>query len=117
MTEFKGTKGKWKYNVKYGKNSARIVVDIPQHNHINEIILGRIYDDDCTVSTCCKSEEHANALLISKAPEMLDMLNKIFNNIEKNGIAIYNTDGGNVTENYYSNLKQLIEEATNLNLL
>lgn len=78
MAEFKGTKGKWKYEVKYGKSKPRITVQIPiRENYNKEIILGTISEDDCTVSSCCCIEDHANAKLIAAAPEMLEALQEM----------------------------------------
>jgi hypothetical protein len=75
MSEFKGTKGLWKYEIKFGKNRPRITVQIPIRKDYNqELILGIISQDDCTVSSCCCIEAHANAKLIAHAPEMLEML-------------------------------------------
>lgn len=75
MEEFKGTKAKWKYEVKYGKSTPRITVQIPVRENYNlELILGRIREDDCIVSSCCCKEEHANAKLIAAAPELLEAL-------------------------------------------
>ena len=77
--EFKGTKEKWKYEVIYGKNRPKITVQIPIRESYNqELILGIIGEDDCTVASCCCREEHANALLISKAPEMLELINEFY---------------------------------------
>ena len=76
--EFKGTKGKWEYKVIYGKKRPKITVQIPiRENYNQELVLGIIGEDDCTVASCCCREEHANALLISKAPEMLEMLKRV----------------------------------------
>ena len=78
MSNFKGTKGKWKYEVKYGKNRPRITVQIPISENFNkELIFGTISEDDCTVSSCCCTEEHANAKLVACAPEMLEMLERL----------------------------------------
>jgi iron only hydrogenase large subunit-like protein len=104
--EFKGTKTKWKYEVKHGKNKPRITVQIPMtETYTKELILGTISEDDCTVACCCCTEDHANALLISKAPEMLEMLNELLKELAfhgfNNSTAIYNA-------------KQLIEEATKI---
>lgn len=63
--EFKGTKGKWKstngYTVwsKVGNNTKTIA--------------------DCENRNLKGSEEFYNALLISKAPEMLELLNELVN--------------------------------------
>lgn len=62
------TKGDWKYEVKFGKNRPRITVQIPiRQGYSKEIILGTISEDDCTVSSCCCTEEHSNAKLIADA--------------------------------------------------
>ena len=104
--EFKGTKGKWKYEVIYGKNRPKITVQIPIRESYNqELILGIIGEDDCTVASCCCREEHANALLISKAPEMLEMLKKskeAFDNLNQPFIS--------------SDIEQLNKEATTLKI-
>ena len=71
MEEFKGTKGKWKYEV---TNKLNIVVQIPNNR---TLVLGKIYDDDCLSPECCRTEEHANAKLIACAPELLHSLNEI----------------------------------------
>lgn len=71
MSKFRGTKGKWYKDV---TKKNRIIVRLGESKIIE---LGTIYSDDCNHPACCKTEEHANALLISKAPEMLEMLNTI----------------------------------------
>ena len=100
--EFKGTKGKWKYEVIYGKKRPKITVQIPiRENYNQELVLGIIGEDDCTVASCCCREEHANALLISKAPEMLELLQSLVSS-EMTPLAIR------------KQAKQLIKEATTL---
>ena len=77
--EFKGTKEKWKYEVIYGKKRPKITVQIPIKEDYNQVlVLGTIGEDDCTVASCCYREEHANALLISKALEMLEFINEFY---------------------------------------
>ena len=103
--EFKGTKRNWKYEVVYGKKRPKITVQIPIREDYNqELVLGIIGEDDCTVASCCCREEHANALLISKAPEMLEMLQELLSE--------------NTWENTWYDKKekahQLIKEATEL---
>lgn len=66
--ETKHTKGEWKYNV--SKKDA-IQVIMPNGNTLH---LGYIYEDDCGLPTCCRVEEHANAKLISAAPDLLEAL-------------------------------------------
>ena len=103
--EFKGTKGKWKYEVIYGKKRPKITVQIPiTEDFYKELLLGTIGEDDCTVASCCCQEEHANALLISKAPEMLEMLEKLRG---------YGAEYG-MPNKLYIELEQLIKEATEL---
>jgi type II secretory pathway component GspD/PulD (secretin) len=96
MSEFKGTKEKWVKDITERRN--KIIVRIGNRRVIE---LGTLNNGDCNVPSCCKTEEHANALLISKAPEMLEMLKKILNN----------SDVPNVI---YDEAKQLIKEATEL---
>ena len=100
--EFKGTKGKWEYKVIYGKKRPKITVQIPiRENYNQELVLGIIGEDDCTVASCCCREEHANALLISKAPEMLELLQSLVSS-EMTPLAIR------------KQAKQLIKEATEI---
>jgi hypothetical protein len=82
--EFKGTKGRW-----YVSKAHKTITDekgfgIAQENGIRN-----------------SNEWEANALLISKAPEMLDMLEKIMKTYDK----------GTQT---YLECKQLIKEATEI---
>ena len=101
MNEFKGTKGKWElfslFEEMYSVESE------------NGIIC----------NTLCKSNiDKANALLISKAPEMLEMLKKI---VSLESIICL---GGAIDEQYVgeeealnimmNEVKQLIKEATEL---
>ena len=100
--EFRGSKGKWEYKVIYGKKRPKITVQIPIREDYNqELVLGIIGEDDCTVASCCCREEHANALLISKAPEMLELLQSLVSS-EMTPLAIR------------KQAKQLIKEATEL---
>ena len=64
--EFKGTKGKW-YS-KYSKTDEGFKIS----SGIDLVCITR----------CIQREDEANALLISKAPEMLQMLKDIRNQIE-----------------------------------
>lgn len=70
--EFKGTKGKWTCRQDYDKKYNQPVIEID----------ARGSDNLCTVwngqSQEMLSETKADALLISKAPEMLEMLNKLY---------------------------------------
>ena len=107
--EFKGTKGKWKYKVIYGKKRPKITVQIPIREDYNqELVLGIIGEDDCTVASCCCREEHANALLISKAPEMLEMLKICYEFMKKV------QSPGTAALYLGKEIEQLIKEATKL---
>lgn len=67
--EFKGTKGKWKIK---NQNNERLWFNIASDK---DIIARTFYGDAEPVVT--SEEAHANALLISKAPEMLEMLKRL----------------------------------------
>lgn len=109
--EFKGTEGKWLKHVT-PKHKIGVLIG-------NRFLqLGTIYEEDCLVASCCKTEEHANALLISKAPEMLEMLKKIVS-IESiicmSGAVGEEWKGEAESLNTMMNdVKQLIKEATEL---
>lgn len=93
MTEFKGTKGNWsviKFNRYYN-----VVSDIRG----GEVLAKFIADTD-------NEEQVANALLISKAPEMLEMLIDFLETYESGGVIN--------NEYYIDKFKQLIKEATEL---
>ena len=79
MSNFKGTKGKWRV--------------YPSKGFSNEFYI-------CDVD-CVFGEQEANALLISKAPEMLEFIINVFNTMP-NGSVIQ------------EKAKQLIKEATEL---
>ncbi|MGV2452489.1 UNVERIFIED_CONTAM: hypothetical protein POZ17_19960 [Ralstonia mannitolilytica] len=70
--EFKGTKGKW-FVCSYDNN---LVTFGPFYN--NEAICRVFSKNDSKI-------EHANARLISKAPEMLEMLSNVSKKLEGNG--------------------------------
>ena len=89
MTNFKGTKGKWVFD-----DEDIFSLDI---NEIPTKILAnnpKPYSSD---------EWEANALLISKAPEMLEMLEHIVKKLDGNGFP-----------NLQSKIQQLIKESTEL---
>lgn len=60
MGEFKGTKGKWE----------SLGGDFDRHINVGKITIAEI-------SSVGVTEDKANALLISEAPEMLSMLEKV----------------------------------------
>ena len=95
MSEFKGTKGKWEVNPRASRN---------------------VRCNNLTVANCSQGqdgeneiEEKHNALLISKAPEMLDILKKL-------DILFEHTDLNNkpTFKDLFEKIKQLIKEATEL---
>jgi hypothetical protein len=91
MTNFKGTKGRW---YRYRKTD----------NHIVEAVLSD--NDDVICSLLHNSHEiEYNALLISKSPELLEMLERI----TTQGFTEGSIDLGLMAE-----AKQLIKEATEL---
>jgi hypothetical protein len=98
IMEFKGTKGKWhvsyEYDEMWEQETAQIGVD-------NE--------NECFItcwSNFIEDEYKANALLISKAPELLDMLK-----------GIYQMGSGSVlAEQNIEAIEQLIKEATDLQI-
>lgn len=85
MAEFKGTKGKWVY-------------DYEQESILSE--NGYIIADIFPIG------QEANALLISKAPEMLDFINRISGEMLRNDFVL--------DEKWYEQAQQLIKEATEL---
>lgn len=102
--EFKGTKGQWTKTT--SSKGSIMVKGKADENGFGEfsISLGKISDDDCTVPSCCKKTEHANALLISKAPEMLEMLKKVYPLLAER--HLYETA---------NKVSKLIKEATEIN--
>ena len=82
--EFKGTKGRWYVSKAYKTINDEKGFGIAQENGIRN-----------------SNEWDANALLISKAPEMLEMLKKILKE-------------DNLSKSEYYEIKQLIKEATEL---
>ena len=88
--EFKGTKGKWYRNTK-----SSIVSSVYSENEEKLI----------HISGKNNEEAKANALLISKAPEMLEMLQLWCMDMEERGHAYGDC---------YTMTKQLIKEATEL---
>lgn len=85
--EFKGTKGNWEViTCDYDLNKS--------------VFLENTEQEICTISSKAHNQMY-DALLISKAPEMLVMLKDIFENEYVNGYTYYK-------------LEQLIKQATEL---
>lgn len=96
--EFKGTKGNWKVD-SYDNTLVR-----PDIRYTNEGIC-RCFSKNYTGN---KFEDQANALLISKAPEMLEMLKILIQDIEEEGNYSRQT-GYDIEE-----AKKLIKSATEI---
>lgn len=95
MTEFKGTKGKWQYTFHESKDRTHEVRRIDSEDGVAI----------CVIRTNNEQQARANAKLISKAPEMLEMLEMWCIDMEERGRAYGDC---------YTMTKQLIKEATEL---
>lgn len=95
--EFKGTKGKWiteKFDLK-GYEKSILILSKNDNKQIAEVNFEYLRNDDYVY----------NALLISKAPEMLEMLHKV---LEEN-MTDYSC-----CMDIKNEIEQLIKEATEL---
>jgi hypothetical protein len=92
--EFKGTKGKW---VLGSKRKGYQFIDCPDSSWYEMI---RVVIE---VSKKTSIEGNANAKLISCAPEMLEMLEKVRKKLNGNGFPMLQTE-----------IEQLIKKATEL---
>jgi hypothetical protein len=103
MSEFKGTKGEWLVSYEYDEMWEQETAQIGVKN-----------ENDCIItcwSNFIENEYKANALLISKAPEMLEMLDKISKFIDENKGVNYWCE---LLKREVPEIKQLIKEATTL---
>jgi hypothetical protein len=108
--EFKGTKGKWELHKNkkdiYVNNKLIITAWSENTDDLNERINGESW---MSLRDRTKEERHErtvikpsyNALLCSKAPEMLEMLIKVYKNVQLDSIS-------------RGKLEKLIKEATEL---
>ena len=95
MSEFKGTKGNWKLvNNDYGYYTS-----VRNLDDTRKVCVSRVNN---------AIESNANMILISKAPEMLEMLQWFVDNFE--GVFHEETE----TDNKVNEAKQLIKQATEL---
>ena len=101
MSEFKGTKGKWE--VRPADHIGCTLVYFGDFK--GEIQCWHHHGDTMT-----SKEANANALLISKAPEMLEMLEKLLDAVDWS-VDQWQGNGGRERED---KIKQLIKEATEL---
>lgn len=93
MTNFKGTKGKWKL----ATNDYGYYTSVRNLDDTRKICVSRVNN---------MTESNANMLLISKAPEMLEMLMSFVNDFD-NGLI----DDFQIPRDRF---EQLIKEATEL---
>lgn len=99
--EFKGTKGKWLVDIGVGVTS------------INSKRFPAGIDSIATIKNQFHNyETKANAILISKAPEMLEMLKQIDDALDQ----LWQKDDKNILFDYLNGIdtKQLIKSATEL---
>ncbi|MCT4153230.1 hypothetical protein HZP59_18535 [Elizabethkingia anophelis] len=96
MSEFKGTPAPWTGNT--SGDNASIDIILPNNTTISVDRQDR-YNDEYVIE---RTEMEANAKLISKAPEMLEMLEHV--------LALAKC--GNIVEAY--KVEELIKEATEL---
>ena len=95
MGEFKFTKGEWKV----GASKRSIIND--------DKVIARCAFGENSLGLFKEYEAEANALLISKAPEMLEMLKELLIDLQSEAISTSMNDTINRT-------KKLIKEATKL---
>lgn len=98
--EFKGTKGKWIVGINY-----------------NDVVLtdtGAYRPNSMQTVNSTTNELKANALLISKAPELLEMVNRMLN-VYGRGYEPKDGVQDTVGSKLYKEAQQLIKEATELN--
>jgi hypothetical protein len=96
--EFKGTKGKWEVIIPtYERNNG--FVDVKNEDGIITCYTG-------LTKGGAHPKSFANALLISKAPEMLDFINRISSEMLRNDFVL--------DEKWYEQANKLIKEATEI---
>jgi hypothetical protein len=104
--EFKGTKGAWKINhTRSHICETKIVcgdIRIAEAKHYND------GQDDDWKNDPALEEGRANALLISKAPEMLEMLKDILDSVDWSDNVWVNLEGRCIE----NKIEKLIKEAT-----
>jgi hypothetical protein len=101
MVQFKGTKGKWVIN-DAGNFETEIVSEthrIAQAKHFHIQIDPKLFEPT-------PEEGLANAILISKAPDMFDFINRIAGEMLRNDFVL--------DERWYEQAKQLLTEATKI---
>jgi hypothetical protein len=91
--EFKGTKGNWKL----AENEYGYYTSVRNLDDSRKVCTSRVNN---------QIESNANLLLISKAPEMLDFINRISGEMLRSDFVL--------NEKWYEQARQLIKEATEL---
>ncbi len=102
MTNFKGTKGKWDFNP-IAKKGMYAGFELDFDFGLETASALTLWCNDENPN----EEELANAILISKAPKMLEMLEMLVDNFDLHG----NSDED---QDLILKAKQLIKEATEL---
>lgn len=109
IKNWKGTKGKWELDIISG-----IIIGVKSkiEDSYYERIVDTILPDTDEEYEKERETIKANALLISKAPEMLEMLSIALERIEK--LCVYADIKPFDCGQYKNDIKQLIKEATEL---
>lgn len=105
--EFKGTKGRWVMRHSETKSSWK-VLGTTLGARYNIVRCDYIYDPNLDINwnKFQSKEQKANALLISKAPEMLDFINRISGEMLRSDFVL--------SEKWYDQAQELIKQATKL---
>lgn len=97
--EFKGTKEKWRFSEEYFEVTSSKCGVLESSKGICVINEYAMFD-------YTKQTAKANALLISKAPEMLDFINRISGEMLRNDFVL--------DEKWYEQAQELIKQATEI---
>ena len=110
MTNFKGTKGKWRLKHSESKNAWNIIgTELGGKYKLARVPYLKV--DEMYVDTNVVRERiaHLDALLMSRAPEMLEMLERLVDQLSTSESLIFPSD----IELLYE-AKQLIENSTTI---
>ena len=99
--EFRGTKGEWKTDTYTSENGRETTIVCNTDYNSNRTDIHVLFS---AIDETEKQTNRANALLISKAPEMLEMLKKVRFYAEFDSMRL----------DLYNEIEQLIKEATEL---
>ncbi len=99
--EFKGTQGKWEVSI-YNPH-GRVQVNLGE-------LKGHLDIWYHNGHSMTREEAYYNALLISKAPEMLEMLKEILDTVDWSDNVWVNLEGGYIE----NKIEKLIKEATEI---